>query len=104
MNPLVQQSQLLDFAAIRAEHVTPALRELLENARKAVSLATAPETPATWLDVVEPLDQALTRLSRAWGAVGHLMGVMDSEELRKAHDENLEPMTQFYLELSQNEA
>ncbi|MDY6011163.1 MAG: M3 family metallopeptidase [Duodenibacillus sp.] len=104
MNPLLQQSKLLDFASIRPEHVTPALRELLENARNAVSLATAPGTPATWLDVVEPLDQALTRLSLAWGAVGHLMGVMDSEELRKAHDENLEPMTQFYLELSQNEA
>ena len=52
----------------------------------------------------EPLDAALEKLSRTWGAVGHLMGVMDSPELRDAFNGNLPRMTQFYIDLSQNEA
>ncbi len=103
-NPLIAQDTFLDFAAIRPEHVTPALDKLLESAKKAVVDATDEKTPTTWDDVVEPLDTALTQLSRAWSAVGHLMGVMDTPQLRDIYNENLPRVTQFYIELSQNEA
>lgn len=103
-NPLVEQGELLDFASIAPSDVTPALDRLLEDARAAVARATSAATPATWQDVIEPLEEALSHLSRAWGAVGHLMGVMDSPEWRDAFNANLERMTQFYLDLSQNDA
>ena len=103
-NPLIDQGSLLNWPAIKTEHITPALDELLAKANEAVAKVTAPETPATWSDVVDPLEQALEKLSRAWSAVGHLSGVMDSEALREAYNANLPRMTQFYIELSQNEA
>ena len=80
-NPLIHQAHLLDFAAIRAEHVSPALDVLLKDAADALKKATDPATAADWQHVIDPLDAALEKLSRAWGAVGHLMGVMDSPEL-----------------------
>lgn len=83
-NPLIHQAHLLDFAAIRAEHVSPALDVLLKDAADALKKATDPATAADWQHVIDPLDAALEKLSRAWGAVGHLMGVMDSPELRDA--------------------
>ena len=103
-NPLINQTHLLDFARITADCVTPAVKELLSKASEAVRTVTDPATPATWDHVVEPLERACNRLSRAWGAVGHLMGVMDTPELRAAYNENLPAVTAFYISLSQNEA
>ena len=103
-NPLIEQGELLDWPSIKTEHITPALDELLADAGKAVAQATAPETPSTWETVVDPLEKSLEKLGRAWSAVGHLTGVMDSAELREAYNANLPRMTQFYIELSQNEA
>ena len=42
------------------------------------------------------------RLSRAWGMVGHLHGVLDSPELREAYNANQPKVVQFYTELGQN--
>lgn len=103
-NPLLNQGELLDFAAIQPQHITPALDQLIAQAKSAVAHVTDVQTPATWSQIVDPLEQSLERLSRAWGAVGHLMGVMDTPELRTAYNENLPRVTQFYISLSQNEA
>ena len=48
-NPLIDQGSLLNWPAIKTEHITPALDELLAKANEAVAKVTAPETPATWL-------------------------------------------------------
>lgn len=103
-NPLIEQGELLNWPAIKTEHITPALDVLLARASETVTAVTAPQTPATWTDVVEPLESALEKLGRAWSAVGHLTGVMDSEALRDVYNTNLPRMTQFYIELSQNDA
>lgn len=102
-NPLIEQARLLDFAAIAPEHVTPALDVLLKDAHEALEKACAAQ-PASWETTVDPLETALTRLARAWGAVGHLMGVMDSPALRETFNANLPRVAQFYIALSQNEA
>ncbi|HET7159903.1 MAG TPA: M3 family metallopeptidase, partial [Burkholderiales bacterium] len=44
------------------------------------------------------------RLGRAWGQVGHLNAVMNSPELREVYNANLPKITQYYTELSQNQA
>lgn len=103
-NPLIEQGELLNWPAIKTEHITPALDVLLARASETVTAVTAPQTPATWTDVIEPLESALEKLGRAWSAVGHLTGVMDSEALREVYNTNLPRMTQFYIELSQNDA
>lgn len=103
-NPLVRPGHLLDFPNITPECITPAVTYLLEQAKSTVERVCREQTPATWEDVIEPLDRSLEQLSRAWGAVGHLTGVMDSQPLRDVYNENLPAVTLFYIELSQNEA
>ena len=44
-NPLIDQGSLLNWPAIKTEHITPALDELLAKANEAVAKVTAPETP-----------------------------------------------------------
>ncbi len=102
-NPLLHPGHLIDFEHLTPAHVTPALDVLLKDAEAALAQATDDATPATWQAVVDPLEAALEALSRAWGAVNHLTGVMDSPELREVYNANLPRMTQFYISLSQNE-
>ena len=104
MNPLLDFSGLPRFAEFKPEYVTPAIDQLLADARAAVQRAEASDTPAEWDAFVAPLDDANEKLGRAWGQVSHLHSVMDSPELREVYNENLPKITVFYAELGQNEA
>jgi oligopeptidase A len=106
-NPLLDFSGLPRFDAIKPEHVTPAIDALLEQARAVVAQLEAPLTAATqvsWENFVEPLDSATEHLGRAWGIVNHMNHVVDTPELRAAYNENQPKVTEFWTELSQNEA
>jgi oligopeptidase A len=102
MNPLLDFSDLPRFDAIKPEHVTPAVDMLLDENRQVVARLEAPMTEVTWADFVEPLEDSTEKLSRAWGAVGHLNAVVDTPELRAVYNENLPKITEFWTELSQN--
>jgi oligopeptidase A len=100
-NPLLDFSGLPRFAAIKPEHVGPAMEQLLAEARAA--MRAAENAPATWQDFVQPLENATERLSRAWGQVEHLHAVLDSPALREAYNASLPKITQFWTELGQNQ-
>ena len=102
LNPLLDFSDLPRFDAIKPEHVTPAVTALLEENRAIVARLEAPMDQVTWDNFVEPLENATEKLSRAWGAVGHLNAVVDTPELRAAYNENLPKVTEFWTELGQN--
>ncbi|MGH8781100.1 M3 family metallopeptidase [Paraburkholderia sp.] len=101
-NPLLDFSDLPRFGDIRPEHVTPALDVLLADASAAVERASAPATPSSWADVVEPVERASEPLSRAWGVIGHLNAVADTPELRAVYGENLPRVTEFWSSVGQN--
>ena len=102
LNPLLDFTGLPRFAAIRAEHIAPAVDQLLAENRACIESLTGPETPATWAAFVAPLEDAGERLARAWGVVGHLHGVLDSPELRAAYSANQPKVVQYYTELGQH--
>jgi oligopeptidase A len=103
-NPLLDFSGLPRFDAIKPEHVTPAIDELLAKNREVVKQLEAPADTVTWENFVTPLENATELLGRAWGIVGHLNNVADTPELRAAYNENQPKVTEFWTELAQNEA
>ncbi|GGY16325.1 M3 family metallopeptidase [Paludibacterium paludis] len=101
-NPLLDFSDLPRFADIRAEHVTPAIDALLDGARGVVEELTGhPQTP-DWEHFVEPMTDAVEKLTRAWGAVGHLNAVVNTPELRDAYNANVPKIAAFFTEMGQN--
>jgi oligopeptidase A len=100
-NPLLDFSTLPHFNAIRPEHVTPALDQLLADARAAVNAAET-VSPVRWDNFVTPLDDASEKLGRAWNQVAHLQAVVNTPELREAYNANLPKLSQFGAEVSQN--
>jgi len=103
-NPLLDFDGLVQFDRIRPEHVSPAVEQLLAAARAAETAAARPDAPVSWAGIVEPLDEATDRLGRAWSAVSHMNAVVDTPELRAEYNANLPRITEFWTELSQNEA
>ncbi|MBS0601829.1 MAG: oligopeptidase A [Proteobacteria bacterium] len=103
-NPLLDFSGLPRFAEIRPEHVEPAVDALLAENRAGLAQLLAQPGPYTWANLIEPLEAMQDRLNRAWGPVGHLNAVMNSEALRAAYNACLPKLSAYYTEYNQNEA
>ncbi len=101
-NPLLDFSGLPRFDAIRAEHVTEAVDQLIAAARAAVEAVATNSHPATWDTVAEPLAEPLDQLDRAWRAVGHLNAVVSTPEWRSAYHGNLPKVTGFAADRAQD--
>nr|MBA2483568.1 oligopeptidase A [Nitrosomonas sp.] len=102
-NPLLDFSGLPRFADINNAHITPAIEELLKNSRATVTKVRDNNTAPTWQNFVQPMVDANELLFRAWGQVSHLNAVMNSPELREIYNANLPKISQFHVELTQDQ-
>ncbi len=101
-NPLLQETPLPRFDAIRPEQVEPAVARLLTEQRARVAQIEAAARPS-FESVVEPLEELQHRLSRVWSPVAHLNAVMNSEPLRAAYNACLPLLSEYHTDLAQSE-
>jgi oligopeptidase A len=101
-NPLLALGDLPRFESIRPEHIAAAIDTLLAEARAAVDQVGGSGAEPGWDTLVEPLDDAIERLARAWGTVSHLNAVVDTPTLRAQYNLNLPKLSAFWTELSQD--
>jgi oligopeptidase A len=101
-NPLLQGSGLPPFADIKPEHVVPAIKELIDQLDAELTKLETTVEP-TWTGLVEPLEKITEHLTWTWGAVSHLMGVKNSNELREAYEVVQPLVVQFSNKLSQSQ-
>jgi oligopeptidase A len=90
------------FSSIRIANVEPVLRELLDAHRAQLAALLVPPEPS-WDSLVMPLEEMHHRLARTWSPVGHMNGVVNSDELRAAYNACLPLLTAWHTELAQNE-
>ncbi len=103
-NPLLQAFDLPSYAAIRPEHVEPAVDSILAESRAAMSrlLEQQSGTPS-WDGLVLVLDELGARLGQAWSPVSHLNAVCNSSELRAAYEACLPKLSEYWTEIGQNQ-
>ena len=101
-NPLLESHLLPPFSAIRPEHVKPAIESLLTRNRERIDELLNTVSEPTWDNFVAPMSQWDDELSLAWSPVGHLNGVLNSDELRDAYNACLPLLSQYSTELGQN--
>lgn len=102
-NPLLQSYELPPFSAIKAEHVEPAISQLINANRSYLNNLLDGLQEATWDTLVAPLEQEGDKLDQAWSPVSHLNAVRNNEELRNAYNASIALLTEYGTELSQNE-
>jgi oligopeptidase A len=100
-NPLLIPTAPPPFDAITPEHVVPGMRTLLAELGTELDLLEASAAPG-WDAVVEPITWITDRLALAWGTVGHLMAVRNSDALREAHATVQPEVVAFYIRLGQS--
>lgn len=102
-NPLLQPYDLPPFSAIRAEHVQPAIEQILADSRVAIEgiLQSQGKNP-TWAGLVLAMDELNDRLGAAWSPVSHLNAVCNSAELREAYEACLPALSAYSTEMGQN--
>ena len=101
-NPLLDFTALPRFADVRPDHITPAVDQVLANARAVVAAVTQPDTPVSWDALMASLADATEKISWVWDPVSHLNAVVNTPELREAYNSNLAKLSEFYTELGQN--
>lgn len=91
------------FSQIKPEHVEPAIDQLLADARTIVEQHLQATTEYTWENLVEPIEDAEDRLSKAWSPVSHMNSVVNSDALREAYNACLPKLSEYSTEMGQNE-
>ncbi|MCW8930622.1 MAG: oligopeptidase A [Gammaproteobacteria bacterium] len=104
-NPLLDFTGLPRFGQIEAQHVVPAIEQLLTENRQALAQLIADnKNQYTWDNLLHPVQEMDDRLSRAWSPVSHLNSVKNSDELRDAHKHCLPLLSEYHTEIGQNTA
>ena len=100
-NPLLVTEGLPRYDEILPEHVVPGVKQVLADAEKRVAALEQNLTP-TWEGLLVPLEENSLPFFYAWGPVGHLMGVKNSDELRRAHEAVLQDVVAYGLRVQQS--
>ncbi|MGB5063319.1 MAG: oligopeptidase A [Candidatus Competibacter sp.] len=102
-NPLLSGADLPCYAAIRPEHVEPAIDQVLADNRVVLERLLVAHDIYTWDNLIQPLEELEDRLNKAWSPANHLHSVRDSEDLRAAYNACLPKLSAYYTELGQHE-
>ncbi len=102
-NPLLKTHELPPFTAIRAEHVEPAIEQLIEQNRIGLETQLSQLESVTWDSLIEPIDTRNEILNQAWSPVSHLNSVVNSDALREAYNNCVGKLAQWETEVGQNQ-
>ncbi|AUX25640.1 oligopeptidase A [Sorangium cellulosum] len=85
-NPLLSLGFEIPFDRIRSEHVEPAVRALLDDARARLDALVAAPGPRAYANTLGALEDVTERLGRAMDVVSHLESTSTTPELRAAYN------------------
>ena len=102
-NPLCSNTGFSQFDKVTPEHVVPAMQSVIKNATEQLETLEQNIEP-TWDGLLKPLENMDIPFEYSWNVISHLMGVKNSEALRKAHEQVLGDLVQFSLRIKQSAA
>ena len=100
LNPLLLAYDRIPFNEIDASHVVPAVRQILEDARREIEDLVSVCSEPTYADTIDRLDCVLELVKERTSPVVHLMSVAETPELREAFNEVLPEITEFWTRVT----
>jgi len=101
-NPLLNIEDLPNFPEIKAEHIEPALDELIKSSKELTQSLLSNSTDYTWDNLIEPLEKADNQLSRMFSPISHMNSVVNTPEIRDAYNACLPKLSEYSTEMGQN--
>ncbi|GAA3543594.1 oligopeptidase A [Zobellella aerophila] len=102
-NPLLTMDGLPPFSQIQPDHIKPAVEHAIADCKRRIEAVLARDEEFTWDNLVAPLEEVNDHLSRIWSPVGHLNGVLNSDELRQAYESCLPLLSEYQTWVGQHE-
>ena len=102
-NPLTEIQFDIPFDKIRADHVEPAIDQLLAEARSSLEALVESKEVPTYANTLGALEDLGEKLSHAIGVVGHLESVATHSELRAAYNAVQPKVSEFFSGIPLNE-
>ncbi|MFN8771167.1 MAG: M3 family metallopeptidase [Neisseriaceae bacterium] len=102
MNKLLSDFKLMPYGNFTILELGEAIDESLKSAWDTLNDVLA-QTTVSWEHTIEPLHTKIYNLNRLWGELNHLMSVADSDEIRNLYDKLQGKITDFYVNLGQNQ-
>ena len=102
-NPLTEIQFDVPFDKIGADHLEPAIDQLLAEARSSLKALVAAEEVPTYANTLGALEDLGEKLSYAIGVVGHLESVATYPELRAAYNAVQPKVSEFFSSIPLNE-
>src|SRR3954468_19793337 len=96
VNPLLGIRFQIPFDEIRAEHIEPAVHELLERSRANQKKLSESTGPRTYENTLIPLEDMTEELNYAMQVSGHLESVSTYPELRAAYNAVQPEVSEYY--------
>src|SRR4051794_3859325 len=103
-NPLLSRNYLVPFDQVKAEHVEPAVDQLVARAKQRLEEIIQTPGPRTYENTMKALDECTEPLDYAMNVVRHLEGVATYPELREAYNSVQPRVAEFYSSIALNEA
>ncbi|MES2883906.1 MAG: M3 family metallopeptidase [Pseudomonadota bacterium] len=92
-----------EFSTLTPDATQAALSAVLDDNRRQLAQLLAEPVP-DWQSLIEPMEAMNEAVSRQWGPLSHLFGVWSTPVWRAAYNAALPGVTEYGVELSQNEA
>ena len=102
-NPLLTVQFQIPFDRIQAEHVVPAMAQLITRSEHALSAIVAETAPRSWKNTMDAFDTASESLDWAITIVRHIESVSTTPELRAVVNQVQPSVSAFYSRISLNE-
>lgn len=94
-NPLLQQTTLPQFSKIKPEHIKPAVEKAIADCKENIEKVLSETQHFTWQNLVEAINETDEVLGKLWSPVSHMNSVVNSDELREAHDACLPLLSEY---------
>ena len=102
-NPLQLKHALPAFSDIKPEHVKPAIEHAIEECKQVIENVLASNSHYTWENLVAPIDAIDDELGKMWSPISHMNSVVNSDELREAHESCLPLLSEYGTYVGQHQ-
>ncbi len=102
-NPLLTLDQGIDFPKVTAEHIEPALNQLMKEADAEFTAIAEESALRSYQNTMQRLEAATEALELAITVVGHLESVRTTDEFRAAYNKMQPEVSAFFAGIALNE-
>ncbi len=102
LNPILEPTFPIPFHRLRPEHIVPAVRAAIAQAESEIDVLASGSADRTFEGTMVRLDGALSRVEAVANVAEHLVSVLNTPEIRKAHEAAQSAYERFFARVDTN--